>query len=356
MLRHFITMGCLGLFAGGCATGTEDTEDDGGGGGQPPSATFDYRAPIDLGGAPEGVSIELVVPHGALVLEDKALANGDDLRIYFDDGSGSTELDRFLDPASSWNTVSTKIWFRTQPGAGSYHLYYGYPAASDPPDDPGKVFLLYEGFDGADYDADWTYSAVGVNAVNTSAATSQGRLSLRGRGADVGGTADSMVYFHRELEGDFAVDVGIAGESSSGGAAKLGGVMMRESLDPDARFASVLLLNAPSGQPRSFLDMRRTAQGATVEQNNQPAAVEFPYFMRLLRFQGSTSAQYSANGLTYQNVGGTTVLGLTDPVLVGVPYSNASGADGTLFVEYIRVRRVAAFPEPVATLGEEESL
>src|SRR5690606_21803016 len=111
------------------------------------------------------------------------LANGDDVRVFFDAGAGPVELDRFLDPASSWNAVSTKIWFQVQPGDGSYFLYYGQPEASDPPADPQNVFLLYEGFDAA-HDG-WSFDAIGTNAVATSDETSGGRLELRGRGADV---------------------------------------------------------------------------------------------------------------------------------------------------------------------------
>src|SRR5690606_32514776 len=316
---------------------------------------FDFRAPIDIAGAPEEVAVELVFSHADLVDAEKSQADGDDVRVFVDGPDGLVEIDRFLDPASKWDAVDTRIWFKIQPGGGSYFLYYGWADAEDPPADPSNVFLLFEDFAGADYDAGWSYDAIGTNAAATSALTDSGQLAMRGRGSDIGSTADSMVFFHRELDGDFTLDVRIAGESSSGGTAKLGGVMLRESLDPDSRFAGVLLLNAPSGMARTFLNMQRTATGTDATQTTAAAGVEFPYHMRLRRSAGSTFSQYSLDGRTFNDIGGPATLGLVDPVTVGVPYSNASGADGTLLVDFIRARRIVS-PEPVPILGEEENL
>jgi hypothetical protein len=86
-------------------------------------------------------------------------------------GTGWLELDRVLEPGSSWDSSSTKIWFKLQAridassSDGDYYLYYGNPTASDPPADERGVFPFADFFDRADSDVvgrGWTvYESTG---------------------------------------------------------------------------------------------------------------------------------------------------------------------------------------------------
>jgi type II secretory pathway pseudopilin PulG len=106
-----------------------------------------------------GYAVMLTFDHAALVGAGSSLAGGDDVRIRYWNGSAYTEVDRVLDPTSTWNSSTTKIWFRLQAalGAGAsttaYYLHYGNTQAGPPPANPDNVFLDYE--DGTTLDG-WT--------------------------------------------------------------------------------------------------------------------------------------------------------------------------------------------------------
>ncbi|MFW9963940.1 MAG: DUF2341 domain-containing protein [Candidatus Sifarchaeia archaeon] len=69
-----------------------------------------------------------------------------------------------MDSDSSWNSATTKIWFKTQsdiPATSSddnYYLYYGNPSISSPPNDHANVFQFYDGFESGDVSA-WNGSS-----------------------------------------------------------------------------------------------------------------------------------------------------------------------------------------------------
>jgi type II secretory pathway pseudopilin PulG len=141
------------------------------------SANYDYREPITVRTAnavAADYAVALTFNHAALVTIGKSLASGDDVRVRYWNGAGFVELDRVLDPTSSWNTVTTRIWFRLQTplGAGStdanYYLHYGNLAAANPPAYGPNVFLDYQ--DGTALDG-WTRRDALPGAYATSATT-----------------------------------------------------------------------------------------------------------------------------------------------------------------------------------------
>jgi hypothetical protein len=107
-------------------------------------------------GAPavsSGYSASITLNHASLVSAGKSLANGSDLRVmYWNGGASWTELSRAVDPLSSWNSATTKIWFPLKnPIAASssdsnYYIYYGNAAAGTPPADWANVFRIGDEF------------------------------------------------------------------------------------------------------------------------------------------------------------------------------------------------------------------
>ncbi len=114
---------------------------------------------------PNGYTVSLTFDHWALVDAGKSLDNGDDIRVVYWDGSGSTwvELDRWRDLDTTWNNASadTTIWFKIQAAisaSGSddnYYLYYNNLSATNPPDDGSNVFLFYDDFEGGALPGPW---------------------------------------------------------------------------------------------------------------------------------------------------------------------------------------------------------
>ncbi|MBN2457626.1 DUF1080 domain-containing protein [Candidatus Woesearchaeota archaeon] len=95
-------------------------------------------------------TINFTINTTGLVTGSKMLADCDDLRIVWDKGLQSVELDRIV---SSCNGEATEVLFALQEGiisSGSdsnYYIYYGRADASNPPDDPGEVYLVYDDFE-----------------------------------------------------------------------------------------------------------------------------------------------------------------------------------------------------------------
>jgi hypothetical protein len=102
---------------------------------------------------PSGYSVSITFNHASLVSSGKSLANGNDIRIVYWDGTSWIELDRVLDHWSSWNAPNTKIWFKTQANIpansrdDNYYMYYGYSGATNPPANRDNVFLFWDDFE-----------------------------------------------------------------------------------------------------------------------------------------------------------------------------------------------------------------
>ena len=113
-----------------------------------------------------GYTVSLTFNHSSLVSTGKSRVDGDDIRIVYWDGTEWEELDRIIDPDSSWDNDSTKIWFMMQiPIAAfsfdnNYYLYYGNNNATSPPNNANNIFLFYDGFESGNFNA-WDSSNTG---------------------------------------------------------------------------------------------------------------------------------------------------------------------------------------------------
>ena len=146
-----------------------------GSGGGPSSwwnCSYDYRmaATVSTGSnaITSGYSVSVTFDHASLVSGGKSLASGDDIRVTYWNGSGWTELDRVLDPSSSWNSATTTIWFQAQAAVAAwgsdtnYTINYGNASAAAPPANGNNVFVRYDGFESGDFTGwDATSTATG---------------------------------------------------------------------------------------------------------------------------------------------------------------------------------------------------
>ncbi|MFX1484807.1 MAG: DUF2341 domain-containing protein, partial [Promethearchaeota archaeon] len=127
------------------------------------SVTYEYSKQVTIASGPEpvpaGYSTSVTIDHATLVAAGKSQIDGDDLRIVYWNGVSLIELDRILDFDSSWNSATTKIWFKIQndiPASSSddqYFIYYGNPTVTDPPKNHENIFQFYDGFESGDVSA-----------------------------------------------------------------------------------------------------------------------------------------------------------------------------------------------------------
>jgi hypothetical protein len=121
---------------------------------------------------PAGYSVSVTFDHAALVSAGKSLASGDDLRVVHWDGSSWTEIDRAVDPLSTWNNGSTKIWFAlvdpitASNSDGTYYLHYGYSSAVSPPDEWANVFMVGDDFNDGALTSGLTTSSAGTASIS----------------------------------------------------------------------------------------------------------------------------------------------------------------------------------------------
>ena len=151
------------------------------------SNVFLNRKPItvtaSIPGAPVGYSVSVQFDHAALVAAGKAMASGNDVRVFYINGATKTELDRTLDAGSSWNSSTTRIWFKTQAAIalngsdGNYFLYYNNPGAGTPPASMANIFLFSDDFESGNL-SKWTQLPAGASWSVSAARSHNGASAL----------------------------------------------------------------------------------------------------------------------------------------------------------------------------------
>lgn len=122
-------------------------------------AGYGYRRKVNVFAGPKdipaGYPVSFTFDHAALVLDEKSLPSGDDVRLLYWNGDHWRELGRVLYNnnivASSWDADATTIMFKTRSSIpaetidDNYYLYYGFPEAVDPPTHaPSSRWLMAE--------------------------------------------------------------------------------------------------------------------------------------------------------------------------------------------------------------------
>jgi hypothetical protein len=132
-------------------------------------------------------SVSVTLDTASMVSSGKLMPSGNDLRVTYQSGSISIELDRDVDGMS---TSSTQVWFKTQtpiPANGSdsnYYVYYGNPNPGNPPTNRSNVYLWFDDFNRADEPDITTVSAYQVKTGGGTWSIENGALKNVGAGGD----------------------------------------------------------------------------------------------------------------------------------------------------------------------------
>jgi hypothetical protein len=145
---------------------------------------------VSTSSAPIGAGYSLLVEidHAYAVSLGDSRADGDDIRVVYYDGSTFQEIDRVLDPETSWNSSLAGIWFATQapiPASSTntaYFLLNGDLTPGAPPEDEGAVFHFADFFDrpGSPVGNGWTMP---VSAGNAGIGLSSGAMAFTNDGS-----------------------------------------------------------------------------------------------------------------------------------------------------------------------------
>jgi FG-GAP-like repeat len=170
----------------------------------------------------------------------------------------------------------------------------------------------------------WRGTDVGAVGAAGSSSSDGSVFTVTGSGADIWGTADEFQYASTFKSGDFDMTARVASVQHVNTWTKAG-LMIRESYEASARHASIF---ATPTATKGIAFQRREVTGGT-SLSTPGAAVGPPVWLRLQRVGDViTGFQKLSDTGQWQQVGSTTLTGLTDSVIIG--FAVSSHADGTL--------------------------
>jgi hypothetical protein len=171
-----------------------------------------------------------------------------------------------------------------------------------------------------------------------------GTYTMTASGTDIWDTADEFRYAFKQLSGAGSITAKVLSVDNTNAWAKAG-VMIRETLDPSSKHA---LMDITPGNGASF--QVRTAVGDTSFQMSQ-AGITAPYWVKLERdASGTFSGSYSANGVNWQQVEGTTPVQIPMSQNVYIGLAQTSHSAGVICkAEFSDVQITGAVSPPMWT-------
>ncbi|NLE36565.1 MAG: DUF1349 domain-containing protein, partial [Pirellulaceae bacterium] len=166
----------------------------------------------------------------------------------------------------------------------------------------------------------WTLDNVGLNArpgyatydwsTSTYTVAGSGYFIYNSTSSIIGGTNDSFQYLYQELKGDGAITVRVSSPQAT--QYYQAGVMIRDSLDSNAKAASLVL----NGQNRAYFFARGTTGGSASSSYRMATS---SYLLRLTR-SGNVFRAYvsSNNGVTWTQVGTNQNIAMGETVYIGL--------------------------------------
>ncbi|MCU0913038.1 MAG: hypothetical protein MUC88_00570 [Planctomycetes bacterium] len=141
--------------------------------------------------------------------------------------------------------------------------------------------------------------------------TVPGSFTLSAAGTDIWNNADQLRFAYRRLTGNGSITVRVDSVGNTNGWAKAG-VMIRESLEPGAKHAAVVVT------PSNGVSFPRRAVLNDVSTQINQAGVSAPRWVRLTRTGDVFKAEHSADGKTWTSIG-------ADPAASSAPIAMTAG-------------------------------
>jgi uncharacterized repeat protein (TIGR03806 family) len=169
----------------------------------------------------------------------------------------------------------------------------------------------------------WTGANIGAVAAQGSHSISGASFTVRGSGADIWNTADEFYYVYRTLAGDGEITAQVSSITNTNSWTKAG-VMLRESLNANSRFAMTLVT---PGRGAAF-HYRTTTGGSAAPSSSGDGTTKAPYWVRVQREGVVVRGYLSPDGTNWTLRNSVTLSNLASTVYVGLALT--SHADGTL--------------------------
>jgi glucose/arabinose dehydrogenase len=192
----------------------------------------------------------------------------------------------------------------------------------------------------------WLTEDIGTVGVAGSASYSSNTFTVKGSGDDIWGIEDSFRYVYRPFSGNNEIIARVVGLGNTDPWAKAG-LMIRETLNPDSRHASIYLT------PENGVAFQRRATTGGSSTHTAGSQVTGPYWVRLVRNGSSFTAYESADGTNWTLVG-TDVINMASNVYIGLAvlsHDNSALSTATIEVTYADVPPLITSPIPPAVVN-----
>lgn len=156
----------------------------------------------------------------------------------------------------------------------------------------------------------WIDMDIGNVGQAGSASYASGAFTLNGSGDDIWSVADAFHFAYQPLNGDGSIMTRVTSIANTNSWAKAG-VMIRESLDANARHAMVAVT---AGNGVAF-QRRTTTGGSSV--HTAGAVISAPYWVKLTRTGNAFTAYQSVDGTNWVQIGSATI-SMATSVYVGL--------------------------------------
>jgi hypothetical protein len=185
---------------------------------------------------------------------------------------------------------------------------------------------------------------IGATQVAGSTSSSNGVYTLRASGANIWSTQDEFRFVYASLTGDGEITARVDHLSAPDGWTKAG-VMIRETLSANSRFAFALL----SGENGAAFHYRGVAGDRAASAGASDRIERAPYWVRLRRDDNVFTAYISANGTDWLRRGRAVTIPMSVSAYAGLALT--SHRDGVLASAAFSGVRIIAVPPQSATPG-----
>lgn len=170
--------------------------------------------------------------------------------------------------------------------------------------------------------------------------TGGGTVTVYGSGDGIGGSADGFHFAWRQLTGNGQITARIAAQPDASGS-PVAGVMVRESLNPNAKSAFAYL--SPGSGARSVF--RATTGGTSVAGANPLPSASTPHWVKLVRKSAMVYCWRATDGVNWKDCGKAQLTGLKQTVYVGLAVSSAGdGAVATADFDNVYIHGTTSLP------------
>lgn len=156
----------------------------------------------------------------------------------------------------------------------------------------------------------WVAADVGTPGIAGTSSYAGGEFTLNATGNDLAGTSDAFHYVYQPWTGDGVIVARVVSVEDTGNT-PMAGVMFRETLDANSRFACLVQ------RPANLSFRRRTSVGGTPTTSTSGADTA-PTWVRVTRSGDEFTAHRSENGSDWSVIGGTITSVMVSSIYVGL--------------------------------------